>query len=127
MTTTIAPVQSPSPRRIVPLVIALLAVLIIGLLPSRAWAGGCLASWVPGIGTQGVSGSNVNAFAVLPGGDVIVGGGFTSAGSLPVNNIARVNPSTGVWSALGVGTNSTVSALAVLPGGDVIVGGAFTS
>ncbi|MFN7430083.1 MAG: hypothetical protein ACK5TP_05830 [bacterium] len=63
--------------------------------------------------------------AVLPGGDVIVGGTFTAAGGLSANRIARYNPSTGVWSALGSGTNGRVRALAVLPGGDVIVGGDF--
>lgn len=65
--------------------------------------------------------------AVLPGGDVIVGGDFTTAGGVPANRIARYNPTTGVWSALGSGTNNfVVSALAVLPGGDVIVGGDFS-
>jgi hypothetical protein len=58
---------------------------------------------------------------------VIVGGDFTVAGGVLANYIARYNPSTGVWSALGSGTNSTVNALAVLPGGDVVVGGGFTA
>ncbi|MBY0262212.1 MAG: hypothetical protein K2Q20_07690, partial [Phycisphaerales bacterium] len=69
----------------------------------------------------------LNALAVLPGGDVIVGGLFTTAGGVAVSNIARYNPSTNTWSALGSGTDSTVLALAVLPGGDVIVGGGFTA
>jgi hypothetical protein len=60
---------------------------------------------------------------------VIVGGGnfFTTAGGVSVSRIARYNPSTRVWSALGTGTSSEVNALAVLPGGDVIAGGAFTT
>ncbi|MBX9736402.1 MAG: immunoglobulin domain-containing protein, partial [Phycisphaerales bacterium] len=74
-----------------------------------------------GSGTSG----NVRALAVLPGGDVIVGGDFTTAGGVAANRIARYNPSTGVWSALGSGMNNSVSALAVLPGGDVIPGGGF--
>lgn len=37
---------------------------------------------------QGVAGS-VRAIAVLPGGDIIVGGSFNAAGGIPVNNIAR--------------------------------------
>jgi hypothetical protein len=78
---------------------------------------------------SGITGpfSVVNALAVLPGGDVLVGGAFTSAGGVAANNIARFNPSTGTWSALGTSTNDTVNALAVLPGGDVLVGGFFTS
>ncbi len=79
---------------------------------------------------SGLSGSGiwpVNALAVLPGGDVIVGGYFTTAGGVAANNIARYNPSTGAWSALGSGTDGDVHALAVLPGGDVIVGGGFST
>jgi len=72
-------------------------------------------------------GYSVHALAVLPDGDVIVGGDFTTAGGVAVNNIARYNPSTGVWSALGSGTNNSVYAVAGLPGGDVIVGGIFTT
>lgn len=68
----------------------------------------------------------VNAVAVLPEGDVLVGGTFTRAGGvLGRNRIARNNPTTGVWTGLGQGTSNTVNALAVLSSGDVIVGGAF--
>jgi hypothetical protein len=59
---------------------------------------------------------------------VIVGGGFSAAGGVAARNIARHNPTTNTWSALGSGTNSLgVYALALLPGGDVIVGGLFTT
>ncbi|MFN9064437.1 MAG: immunoglobulin domain-containing protein, partial [bacterium] len=70
---------------------------------------------------------HVSAIVVLPGGDVIAGGSFTTAGGVSANRIARYNPSTGVWSALGSGTNNTVFSVAVLPGGDVIAGGSFTT
>lgn len=71
---------------------------------------------------------NVNALAVTPSGDVIVGGSFTSAGGGSASNIARYNPTTGVWSALGTGVSGgIVYALAALPDGDVIAGGTFTS
>ncbi len=78
---------------------------------------------------QGIAGVNdrVSAIAVLPGGDVIVGGEFTTAGGVAASRLARYNPTTGAWSALGSGTAGTVFALAVLPGGDVIVGGFFTT
>jgi uncharacterized delta-60 repeat protein len=73
----------------------------------------------------GVSGLEPIVFttAVLPDGDVIVGGLFEIAGGIPASNIARYNPATNTWSALGSGRNGPVYALAVLPGGDVIVGG----
>ena len=70
---------------------------------------------------------DVFALAVLPEGDVIVGGNFTTAGGVVANRIARYNPTTGVWSSLGSGTNGSVSALAVVPSGDVFVGGTFTT
>ncbi len=67
------------------------------------------------------------AFAVLPDGDVIVGGFFTTAGGISANRIARYNPATGVWSALGSGvegaTSASVLALSVRQVGVVIVGG----
>jgi hypothetical protein len=87
----------------------------------------CPAAWVPGVGFPGIAGgTSVRALAVLPGGDVIAGGLFTTAGGVSANGIARYNPSTGDWSALGIGTGR-VDSLAVLPGGDVLVGGSFSS
>lgn len=75
---------------------------------------------------SGVSGA-VNAVVVLPGGDLVVGGGFLTAGGLTVNRVARYNLTTGVWTALGTGVNNNVNALAVLTNGDLIAGGTFTS
>ncbi len=69
----------------------------------------------------------VNAMTVLPGGDLIVGGNFTTAGGLAVSNIARYSPSANVWSAMGTGAGNFVYALATLPSGDVVVGGTFTT
>ncbi len=82
-----------------------------------------------GSGTNGF----VRALALLPNGDLIVGGNFTMAGGLtlggsfPNGNIARYNPATGVWSALGGGTSGEVRAVVVLPTGDLVVGGSFDS
>ena len=68
-------------------------------------------------------GGSVNALAVS-GGDLYVGGVFTSAGGIAATNIAKWNGST--WSALGFGMNSNVFALAV-SGGDLYAGGWFTT
>jgi hypothetical protein len=106
--------------------IALALAFATALFVPNAAQAQCPEAWVPGVGTPGTN-SVIRALAVLPGGDVIVGGFFTTAGGAPANRIARYNPSTGVWSALGSGTNGPVYALAVLPGGDVIVGGSFTT
>jgi hypothetical protein len=77
--------------------------------------------------TRPIGGGYPTALGVLPGGDLLVGGAFATAGDVPADNIARYNPTTGTWSALGLGTNSLVTVFAVLPEGDVIVGGGFTT
>jgi hypothetical protein len=65
-----------------------------------------------------------SALAVLPNGDVVAGGLFTSAGGVSANRIARWNGS--MWSPLGSGMSDHVYALAVLPNGDLVAGGQFT-
>ncbi len=85
------------------------------------------ASWAP-LGS-GVAASNgdlpqVYSLAVLPNGDIVAGGLFTTAGGLPANNIARWNGSS--WSPLGSGTNLPVLAIAPFPNGDLAVAGQFT-
>ena len=103
-------------------------------------AGGTLTSgiarwngtaWVLfGIGGASGVGGMVYAVAVVGNGDVYVGGGFSQAGGVAANNIARWN-GTG-WSPLGAGTansgleTATVRALAVAGNGDLYVGGRFT-
>jgi hypothetical protein len=75
-------------------------------------------------GSPGMNG-DVYALAVLPNGDLIAGGNFTTAGGTSANGIARWNGTS--WSALGTGMNFGVYALAVLPNGDLIAGGSFTT
>jgi hypothetical protein len=62
---------------------------------------------------------------VLPNGDLVAGGSFTTAGGVAANRIARWKG--GTWSALGSGMNDSVHALAVLPNGDVVAGGDFST
>lgn len=91
----------------------------------------CGPQWFPTFG--GVSGGAspvVNALTVWdPDASgpqppmVVVGGTFTTAGGITVNNIARWSGSS--WYPLGSGVGGTVSALATLPNGDLIAGGAF--
>jgi hypothetical protein len=83
------------------------------------------------LGTGSSNGVNnqVNALAVV-GNEVVVGGGFTSAGGVSANYVARFNTQTNTWSSLGTGSsngvNNQVNALAVV-GNEVFVGGVFTS
>lgn len=79
-----------------------------------------------GLGTGLVNGTNGNIYAVTSfNGKIIVGGLFTSAGSVPVSNIAAYDPATDSWSALGSGTNGEIHSLAVY-NSELIAGGDFT-
>ena len=60
---------------------------------------------------------------IVYNGELIATGQFTSAGGVPVNNIARWNGS--IWQSLGTGLNANGFGLAVL-GNDLYVGGNFT-
>jgi hypothetical protein len=60
----------------------------------------------------------LNALAVLPNGDIVVGGEFTTAGGVPVNRIARWNGA--AWSAMGAGFARPVRALRVLSNGQLV-------
>ena len=72
--------------------------------------------------------ANVYALTVLPNGDVVAGGDFTTAGDAICNGIARWDGSS--WYPLGGGIDDAyeyVYSLTVLPNGDLIAGGDFTS
>ncbi|HEU4420862.1 MAG TPA: hypothetical protein VFT55_18125, partial [Planctomycetota bacterium] len=74
-----------------------------------------------GSGLSGV----VYALTTLPNGDLVAGGGFTTAGGVSANGIARWNGTS--WSALASGMNSWVQALTTLPNGELVAGGLFTT
>ena len=97
-----------------------------GGLPTNRIAKRSGGQWLPlGSGlSSGTLNSGVRALAVMPNGDLIAGGFFTTAGGVPASNVARWD---GVaWSALGSGTNNLVWRLAVMPNGDLIAAGSFT-
>ena len=68
--------------------------------------------------------SRVNAIVEMPNGDIVIGGWFSTAGSVSANKIARWNGS--AWSPLGTGMDANVYALAALPNGQLVAGGNFT-
>ena len=82
-----------------------------------------------GINTGFVDQENlgVYALAIDDSGNVYAGGMFDSAGGKIVNNIAKWNPNTSVWSGLGSGLNGSTYALAVDDSGNVYAGGDFDS
>lgn len=69
----------------------------------------------------------VYALTTLASGDIVVGGGFFTAGNVTTPNIARWNGS--AWFAFGSAGagNGEVCAFAKLPNGDLVAGGFFTS
>jgi trimeric autotransporter adhesin len=101
-----------------------------GGLPANCiarWNGSSWSALGSGMSFSG-SPPAVYALTVLPNGDLVAGGMFTTAGGTAVNHIARWNGST--WSALGSGMTGTafvpvVYALTVLPNGDLVAGGQF--
>ena len=80
-----------------------------------------------GTGFGGPASSCLTDLALLPNGDLVAAGGFSTAGGVAANNIARWNSATATWSPLGSGVNGTILEMLVLPNGDLIVGGAFTA
>jgi trimeric autotransporter adhesin len=73
----------------------------------------------------GVTGGSVNAIAIDSNNNVYAGGNFTGAGGVTgTSRIAKWNPSTNTWSALGTGVsggNPTVTSIAVNSSGIVYV------
>lgn len=87
-----------------------------------------------GSGLTGENTYDVQVSAIAPSGDsdLLVGGGFTKAGTLTVNHIARW--SNGAWSALGTGVagsqagynyGTSVNAIAIAEDGTVFAAGRF--
>lgn len=103
--------------------LAVVLLLLVWLTGSRATAQ-CQPQWLPGDGYPDVHGF-VNTSAVLPNGDLVLGGNFTHVGGVPAVNLARWNGT--AWSQLATGIDSTVYSLAVLPNGDLLVGGSFST
>jgi hypothetical protein len=77
-------------------------------------------------GTKGINGT-VNAIAIDKNtGYVYVGGTFTRAGDVTVNNIALWDQTLEKWSALEKGINGVVNAISIDSNSNVYAGGTFT-
>lgn len=98
-----------------------------------AAAAQCAAGWVQGPGVPGVYGQVLAATVWDPDGPgpaapvLVVAGEFSLAGTVAANRIAVWDPATGLWSALGSGTDRTIRALLAMPNGDLYAGGEFTT
>jgi hypothetical protein len=127
LASAVAPIGITAIRARPPILAAALlsCLMMLAALSPRA-AAQCLAGWIPSAGAASTDGY-INAFVVLPDGEVIAGGSFTMAGGVSANRIARYNPVTGVWTPLGSGVDGLVFAVATLAGGDVVAGGTITT
>ncbi|HRJ49833.1 MAG: hypothetical protein KF787_04460 [Phycisphaeraceae bacterium] len=122
--------DGPGPRPLLPVVAGQFA--LSGPGPSRNIALWSEDAWLPlGEGTAGGAlNGQVSALAVLPGGDLVAAGLFTTAGNVSAINIARFDGAH--WHPMGHGLDGAgsnlggVRALLVLPGGDLLAGGDFT-
>jgi trimeric autotransporter adhesin len=104
--------------------------LLFAMAASLSANAQCTTSWqaMP-------AGSNALAFAtaVMPSGDLVIGGRFTNVGTVSANAIARWDGTSwlplgsGMTGAILLGTTSIVYALLVLPDGDLIAAGTFTA
>lgn len=87
------------------------------------WNGSTWAALGTGL-AGGVVFSYARTLSLDGQGNLYAGGGYTTAGGVTVNNVARWNGAS--WAALGTGTNGTVYA-AQAAGGGCYVGGTFTA
>ena len=84
-------------------------------VPSRLWSDGAFA----------FPGCNRSVFALhAVAGELFIGGDFSLCGNANAVGVARFDPATGTFSALGSGTDRPVLALAAI-GTDLYVGGRF--
>ncbi|HEX6813495.1 MAG TPA: hypothetical protein VF384_17885 [Planctomycetota bacterium] len=100
----------------------------VGGVASRGlgvWNGTSWSATFSGSGGLGGADAPVVAQALLPNGDLVVGGAFLNIGGIAANRIARWNGS--AWSPLGSGISSFVNSLVGLSNGDLIAGGSFNT
>jgi hypothetical protein len=80
------------------------------------------AAWVPlATLTQALGSPYVQGLQVLPNGDVVIGGVFTTVGGVAANRLARWNGT--AWSAMASVVGGIPNDLALTPGGTLVVAG----
>lgn len=79
-----------------------------------------------GDGTMtGLGSFGVNSMAMGSDGFLYVTGNFSTIGGVSANRVARYDPATNTFSAMGTGLDGTGLAICVAPNGQVYVGGVF--
>lgn len=98
--------------------IGALAVNGLGFFDGAAWSAAGTGVDIPNGGYS----SQVLAMAVLPNGDVVIGGGFTAVSGVATSGLARWDGAQ--WHALGAFAGQ-VTAMATRPNGNLVVTGQF--
>lgn len=88
------------------------------------WDGSTLSQLAPS--STGADAA-VRALAVGPDGTIYVGGDFLNIGGIAANRIAKFNPTTRTFTAMGAGMDGVVYAISVAQNGQVYAGGNFTT
>ncbi len=121
--------QGSAPRHVPVLrcTIMLITAVVLGMLGVPRARAQCAEQWFPDGGGIGVTNGREWTMAWWdsdgPGpqtGKLVVGGNFSAAGSIVVNNIATFDIETGQWGAIGAGLTGDVEKLAALPDGTLV-------
>jgi uncharacterized delta-60 repeat protein len=71
--------------------------------------------------------ASIRSIVIQADGKILVGGGFTTIGGQSRNNIARLDPATGLVDSFDPSANSEIESIAIQTDGKILVGGYFTS
>lgn len=95
---------------------------LLALVSLVAWSAGAVAQcplqW-------SAANEDIVDTVLLPDGDLVAVGYFTTIGGMPANRVARLHGTS--WAPLGTGLDAPASHVARLPNGDLLVAGAFTT
>ena len=76
---------------------------------------------------QLTTGTKINALALDPKGDIVIGGSFANIAGGYATNLVRLHADTSFDSTLAANPNGAINAIAVQPDGSYYLGGSFTS
>ena len=95
-----------------------------GTTALRLFDGTTWQAFPPGATSTLFGAGGPRCLTMLPTGQLLVAGSFTTVGGLVCNRIAMLDMTTWTWSALGTGRPqaTSVSAIETLPNGDIVVG-----
>ncbi|MEZ5300531.1 MAG: delta-60 repeat domain-containing protein [Verrucomicrobiales bacterium] len=81
------------------------------------------AGFNPGTGANVVNGATI-----LPNGQIVIGGGFSSFNGQPASRIARINLDGSLDTSFntGAGSDGIVHSVLLLPDNDIVIGGSFS-